>query len=169
MDLDSFNGLHTGERGLLTTPHIGVPAAFRRQQESPHYLIITTFSPLLLWTLGIPFPTHRHLLLHFFSTTTTNAFWRRKTLFQVTSRHYFLPGMTPPNTPSTQQPPLLRSSRCPRQLRFSVLAKRIQLLGYSTGDLLQSGLWDTDHKPLGPVLQTILRPPHWALTQSGRA
>lgn len=45
----------------------------------------------------------------------------------------------------------------------------IQLLGYSTEDLLPSRIWDTDHKPLGPVLQTLTSPPCWVLTQLGLA
>lgn len=62
--------------------------------------------------------------------------------------------------------PLQNLIRCPAPLRFSVLAQHINLLGYSIEDLLPSGLWDTDHKPPGPALQTFLRPTHWPLTQA---
>lgn len=50
-----------------------------------------------------------------------------------------------------------------------MLAKWIQLLVYNIQDLLQSRIWDTDHKSLCPVLPTLLKPPHWALMQSGLA
>lgn len=60
---------------------------------------------------------------------------------------------------------LLSSSRCPAPPRFSVLAKRIQHVGYSPGHLLPSGIWDSGHRALGPALQTLLRPPRWAVTQ----
>lgn len=81
----------------------------------------------------------------------------------------FLPAWNDSYQQSTWQLPLLSSNRCSGPLRFSGLAQWIQILGYSTGGSLPSGLWDTDHKPLGTALQTFLGPPRWALTQPGCA
>lgn len=56
--------------------------------------------------------------------------------------------------------PWLKSSRCPELSKFSVLVQ-----GAALQDLLQSGLWDTDHKPLAPAVRTFLSLLPWALTQ----
>lgn len=76
------------------------------EQRIHFSLLGHTLFPILTWTLGFPFPTQGHLLLHYFATITTKQrlFHTRKQLFQLTPRYSFLPGMTPPNKQPSAEP-----------------------------------------------------------------